>query len=924
VYKDIGLTGIEQVIYRVMKDVMRWRAKIFQGLWCLKLVVVSLVMGASIVATALTKPASDPYEDCIKGYDLGAGDTEVVIVSPLNMSCVSICDTSCLNLLSRKNAVGLEINDHPIQRCLESCRKGVAFKGSYMEMVGGELIARGPVETPVRCFGDLQAKVGDSKTEFRVGSGERFKLRIIDSVNASKVAMCGTRSASLVPLVQSIDPNVWASSTTPPAMNKNISTCAYEIPVDEWNVNSISSLLAARNDNSICSWNVRNPLFTGIGIYVQDGDELTISWSSTAVYNPSIIPDPSPTSASRRNIYQLIQDSNTSSGLRSQLQDLLEKQSFLQVMRPDEDITQDSAKFWTIEGNKADTNDPVIVSWKGLNGSAATISRTASVITTGSNCDSQDKRNQNPDKCYKIDDPGLVYYSFSGVLKDFSSAPTPLAFRHWDSSTTGYSDNLGGSSVNVIWSGCVLYNGERLQYAIAENTPAEQDWLDVPPAALESGQPMYADKEGVIYFRVQPITPPDSLNDDEKLRYTDPAHWYGQYYVSVSKIDDSGLIKQGGIIKKLVDSVRHTINGNPSTGSTGVIEKLFKALIEDSSFIAVIRAMLVLFVAFTGVGYIMGTITLSQGEVVKRLLKIGVLVALISPGSWEFFSVNLFGIFLDGGIELIANVVVGSIGTSLDIESVRADPTLIFAIFDGPFQVWASKQLWLKLSALLLHGSLAFLLGVVLFLTMIYYFLALTKVTMMFLMSVIIIALLLFASPFFIACSLFSMTQNFFNSWWKFLISFTLQPVAVFSSVAIFNLLVLIMLQTALSFTVCPACLLKIPFLNKCLIPYYQILSVSHYPGDYPGFLLPSGIVESIIVFFLLTHAMYKFCEFVVSVTNMIVSGQMINVTSLQDYGQALIETGKWVVGRDDASKVRRQQQRPPSNNTTPPPDSGA
>ncbi len=854
--------------------------------------------------------ASDPYHGCVRGFETGAGDVEAVLVSPINIRCAQVCENSCTSLLSRTNESNFELNSSSIQDCIQKCRLGEEFKGSYFEVSSGALVTKGPIDLGVKCYDGLHPSSNISKTSLRLNAGQKFRVKVMDVENTSKVALCGKKSINMIPIVSSLDKDVWSSTHIPPVIAKNSSLCTYNMTPDYWNTLSVSKILETNVGNNICAWHARNNLFTDTGIFVQDGDELVISWSSTSIHDISSVPIAYLGDISRKNIYNISQDPNSSSSTRSSMSNLLEKQTYIQILNPGSDITKANASFSSIEGYKADTDDNVDVRWKGLKGLAMNTSRTYYEITSAPKCDTKEKRDANPAECLKINDPGLVYYSFSGIIENFSKTPSKLAFRHWDTSYNKYDDNVGGASVYINWSGCMFYDGKMLQYLIASDASeiSEDLWKDVPSDAIEKGLSILAEKDGNIYFRIKGLEPPTNIPEEEKIRYTDPAYRYGQYYIDVISLDDNGLIKGGGPIKQLIDSVRATVQGDSKTGKIGVVELLFTALVKDSQLIAAVRAMMVLFVAFTGLGYILGTIQWSQLDLIKRLLKITALTIMISPSSWEFFSVYLFKGFMDGGLELIGKVVAGSMSTVLSLKDLEANPTLVFSAFDGLISVFTGIPFWKRIAALLMQFSLSFVIGIIAIMIMVLYMVTIAKVIMMFLMSIIILALLFFAAPFFISCSLFSLTQNFFNNWWKFMLSFTLQPVALFSAISIFNLLILMVFQSTFSFTVCPYCLFSLSIFKECIVGY-EVLASLHYPSYAPStFLLPIGLIENTLILLILTHAMYKFCELIVSITNMIVSGQMINVSSLQDYGNAMLDSGKWALGIDDASRMRRSR----------------
>jgi len=67
-------------------------------------------------------------------------------------------------------------------------------------------------------------------------------------------------------------------------------------------------------------------------------------------------------------------------------------------------------------------------------------------------------------------------------------------------------------------------------------------------------------------------------------------------------------------------------------------------------------------------------------------------------------------------------------------------------------------------------------------------------------MSIVILATLIFLSPIFICLLLFQLTKEYFDRWWKNILSMGLQPAVVFSVIGIFNLLIIVALNNLLAF----------------------------------------------------------------------------------------------------------------------------
>jgi type IV secretion system protein VirB6 len=922
----------------------------YQQLRLVILLIVLLVSGEAMAA-------SDPYGNCIKSYEFGGPPPENVVMAPINPRCQAMCKNEC-GSFSRKSSVGMELNAEAITNCLSKCQAGQPYESYIYEEVRTDSadipfkkVVRGPYSINIGCTGVLRAGSNVYKSRMKLVSGDQVKLTLVDAENANKIYLCGKKVVTLNPIIQSLNTGEWNSTKIPQNIlnDRTDNICALRIKDKDWETVSNKDLWSRpemwgqgshqKDFTNICMWNAKNTYFTDTGIWAKDGDELAISWDTTYIYNAKGLPDNIP--LTRSYLHRLLSDSKYE-GNKALIKSILDNQGSLQFLKPGAKVTDPGAASIELKGEGArifkpgeqldpikllPENRPQSAFWLGLSGVVQDMNVKAAPITTGDDCSTERKRVENYQKCTKILDPGIPFYSFKGVLNggynptSFSPTPALIAVRHWqpNNNPVARADAVGGALVTIEWGGCPFSQGQMLQYAVTpedlEANPNSTNvaWLDVPTGVFRNGDNIPIKSSGNFYLRIKPLAVPEGVPDELKHYYTDPGHRFGQYYINLSKLDESTFLQDDGIIKQIVNSVRYTLYGDPKDkNKKGVLRMLYEALVEETPVISAVRALLVLFTMMTGFGYLIGTVQMHQKDMITRLFKLAFVAMVISPGSWEFFSDNFFKLFIDGGLELIAKIITGSLGGYTTIINVSDDPASVFSIFDGPFQMMFSKQTWIKVYALFLTGMLGIIIAIFIAISAVFYFLSVAKVILMFLMSMVIISLLIFMAPLFLCFMLFNQTKSFFDSWWKFLLSFTLQPVALFSSIAIFNLLIVTTIFTALGFTACPSCLfgISIPsIVDFCLIPAWRILAFSHFPDQVPGFFLPIGVLEGSVLMLILTSGMYGFCEFIAKVTNTIVYGAMVNVSSLDSYGTQGIEAAKSLIGQDEVSKARRQQQ---------------
>ena len=898
---------------------------------CLLLIMITCSGNAALAGI-------DPYGSCIKGYDFGIVPTENVILVPINLNCQKSCNNEC-NSFSRKDPLGIELNNAMILNCVAACQSGNKFSSYYYESTTesngdmAKISVRGPAITNAVCSPGEQNKDVIFESSFDIVDGDEIRLNLVSSPSAAnKVYMCGRKAIKLDPIMKSLNSADWISD----AYQFNIlrteeNMCLTLLRTGIWNGLASNKLWLPASTNP-CNWNSRNGLFSDTGLWVKDGDELSLNWRSTHIFNTQIDVTSNQQNVpkfSRANLIRLLLDPNTKDSLKSAINDILNKQSAIEILRPGGDPSDFDALKSILIGTDAitdrgetqtvqsqDATPSNLIEWFGLNGSVFQ-SDLIAPNSSSSRCDTVEKKAKDYRYCNANYQAGVESYSFNGVLKGFADKPAKLAFRTYASTALGYANNVGGVTLDVEWGGCPYTDGERIQYIVSSSeSPSDTDpWIDVPTKTFTDGLPIKLSGAGKFFLRIKPVPVDGDLPVPEQQRYTDLSYRSGQYYLNLSMDNKSSAIFKNGPIKILVKAVRSTLYGDPGNpDKPGVLKQLFKNLVQESAAVSIIRAILVLYIAFTGFGYLIGTLQMTQYDMIIRLIKFSLIAALISPGGWEFFFKNFFLIFIDGSLELIGRICQGSLeGYGLVAIDITKDPTNIFGVFDGPFKILFSKQIWLKILALSLSSILGWVLAIFIIIASVFYILAIAKATMMFLISMIIISLLIFIGPVFMCLMLFNATKGMFTIWWKYLISFTLQPVAIFAAISIFTILILATIYATLGFSICPSCLLSLNIpkvVDICLIPVWRMLAYSHFPSDSSFSFLPPGAIEGTVMLMILCQGMFIFSEFMAEIINRIISNQLANYATLQDYGTKSIMMAQTVVGMDEGSKQRSKQRR--------------
>ncbi len=397
-------------------------------------------------------------------------------------------------------------------------------------------------------------------------------------------------------------------------------------------------------------------------------------------------------------------------------------------------------------------------------------------------------------------------------------------------SNGNYQLHRGGYHVAVTRS-CNFDSGEKLYMYLGDNPPGDpsipetNDFRKVEKLdkITEDNVVYYAidgshlkDKESKkIYFGINvENVKKDDITDKEAKYYED-----NKYTVNLflkRKIND--------FISSTVNKIFDFITDGGEDGIKIPYEGYRKGLLQG------IRALLILYVIFTVVGYMLGTIQLSKFDFIIRIFKIAFIAFAFSDRSWEFFGTTLSGLFVDGSIYLVDSFS-GYIG-----EGGKK-----FAFLDLTAGVLFTGETWLKFLSLMLSGPFGFIAFLAILYATFVFLRCIISATFKYVISTVLVAFLLSLAPLFIVFILFQQTKTLFDNWIKTLAHVSLQPVILFSSLSLLNQLMYSVLYNLTNFSACYQCLISVNFLSYDLCLMKSILPLGYSPGTSVDVALSTG-----------------------------------------------------------------------------------
>ncbi len=566
----------------------------------------------------------------------------------------------------------------------------------------------------------------------------------------------------------------------------------------------------------------------------------------------------------------------------------------------------------------------------------------------------------------------VVQYQFAGQLSGFSSNFSRLMFRHRGDSSYLSPNAIGGLNVHVSRMGCTYKDGQKLLYAFSLQSitgngyalpatppvigavnsdpltqgfvtawaPVTSDILNATtaiPFPPELASNPYASKGAKLWLAIDsqiteaPYVKPSPMYNNPVTLTNLPdelftlKHRHGQYNLQLIKTatQSQGFVT---LISGPVNQIHDYLFG--SDGAHGIVESVFSAYVVNGSFNLAIRACLVLYITVTGLLFLLGISPITQQEAIPRVFKFAFVALLLSPTAWQFLYQNCFRIFTDGTIEIIAfingtvdlsavqnmeNVAVAQ-SISQQVNAIRFNVSQAFGIFDILTDLFFNSNTWFKIIALAFSTFIGFFLAIVMVISFGYALVGIFKAVLVYLTSMVGIAILLMVSPLFFTFLLFKTTKTIFDNWLKQLMAFAIQPIVVISGITLLSYMLIIAVYSTLGFTACRACIISINIplvIDVCLLPSYYTLSSLFMPNE--GFGSPLLLITPLFCLLILGQAIYVFSSFGATLANFLVMTSYggVNLAQVADRSNPITSFARassQIVGADQETIAKRNQ----------------
>lgn len=214
----------------------------------------------------------------------------------------------------------------------------------------------------------------------------------------------------------------------------------------------------------------------------------------------------------------------------------------------------------------------------------------------------------------------------------------------------------------------------------------------------------------------------------------------------------------------------------------------------QKGLLAFVGAGLALYIAVYGAQVLMGTARLEGGEIAIRLIKMAIVWLFVTQGSWGIGIVYNF--FVGFTVESIDWVLSGPMQfcTAWDYTSANCiagkgdNVSNIFNVIDAKIEFMVKDMFAGNGKIISFIIVLSFLLPPLFFmiLSLIWMVVSIFAQSLIsFLMAITAVAFLIALSPIFLCFMLFQSTKHVFDSWLKYIISYSIQPMIVFAIIAL-------------------------------------------------------------------------------------------------------------------------------------------
>ncbi len=356
----------------------------------------------------------------------------------------------------------------------------------------------------------------------------------------------------------------------------------------------------------------------------------------------------------------------------------------------------------------------------------------------------------------------------------------------------------------------------------------------------------------------------------------------GKYYVTVRvKTPGSGTISN--IVGDVISPVVEAMDGTKDGTKIGQAERIYKLIISDPKYQAILSISLVVMFTFYGFGYLIGVTEAGASDIISKLVKISVIYLFVGPEGWTWFNDIVVKFFKDG-TDYLAFLMASSFDNSTTLQNAIQnsdfyDKSILFSSVDKVFGIFFSSTVQKKISALLFASIFGWAYLLIIYYGLLLYVYAVANAVLLYLTSQVFISILFVLGPLFFVFTLFAQTKEMFDKWLSQLISFSLQQIFLLTTLAFFNMMMYEVIKMVLGYKICWDEVWTINIITRItLMSFWTISSLPprvNAQSDVGNIGNPDGIPSFFTILFIwvIADLMLKFVTFMTDMAASISGG---------------------------------------------------
>jgi type IV secretory pathway VirB6-like protein len=356
-----------------------------------------------------------------------------------------------------------------------------------------------------------------------------------------------------------------------------------------------------------------------------------------------------------------------------------------------------------------------------------------------------------------------------------------------EASNNGPNDAIGGYTTYGRSDPVIATDGTYLEVIASLNDPNLDDSATVDLGVVTANpKTVSINAVGNLWMR---INDPDSNYNNN----------IGAYTVTVGKISETTGFTT--IFTKIINQIKNQINASIKSMFENMTCTGASSFKEDcNDYLTLINNMLYLYMVIFGILFLFGLVKTDQLDFVIRIIKIGIIITLISPGSYDFFNDYLFNAIMSVSDTLIA----AATGAPIDNPFEFLDQSIALLVLD-PYT-------YFKIMSLMFQGLLGFVAFIMVIYGAVNFVKAVFNAMKVYVMAIVGLAICFVLAPIFIPFILFKRTVELFQNWLNAMLRFAIEPALLFIGLIFLNAMLLAILRQMFNFSACFKCTLPITF----------------------------------------------------------------------------------------------------------------